>query len=72
MRGVGLGADTFRRDRGREAGPPGAGIELGIGLEQWIPAAYAAIGSIFMMIPILSGEGWFRAFPARNLILLGG
>jgi hypothetical protein len=64
---IGLGSDAFRSDWRRETGPPRAGI----GLEQGIPAAYAAIGAILMMVPIFSGEGWFGAFAASHLILLG-
>src|SRR5579862_9090269 len=50
--------------------PASTGIELGFGVEQWLAATRAHIGSGILGLPILSGEGAFGTGLAGDVILL--
>ena len=62
--GAGLGAIP-------EAGPAGARFKLGIGAEQLVVAADAAIHAAGLVIPVDAGEGPFGAPLAGYRVLLG-
>src|SRR5580700_3225490 len=70
VRGVCLYPDVLRRYRRPKARPPGAGIELGIGLEQGRAAADALVSTVLMIVPMLPGERRLGAFAPRHRILL--
>src|SRR6185437_4690159 len=53
-----------------EARPAGAGLELGVRCEQRLAAADANVGARRMRVPVLTGEGAFGAFLARDAELL--
>src|SRR5205807_7515955 len=55
-----------------EAGPAGAGLELGLGVEERLAAADAAVRAIVVAVPVLAREGSLGARPARDLVLLVG
>src|SRR4030065_2583271 len=59
--GVGARHDIFRFIRLRKTRPPRAGIELGFRIEQCGTAAYAAIDSGIMAIPVRAAESRFGA-----------
>src|SRR5215472_12289651 len=57
---------VLRRDRLPEAWPAGAGIELGAGVKKRRAAADAAIQTLVMLVPVLTGESHLRAVMAGN------
>src|SRR5208337_617491 len=71
MAGIGHFADSLAIDRFPETRPAGAGIELGLGIEQRCAAADATIGPVFMAIPIVTAERRFRSLATRHVELLG-
>src|SRR5664279_5620448 len=56
-------------DRLPEAGPAGAGFELGFRIEQRRATAHAAVDAEVMAIPIFAGEGGLGAALAAHFIL---
>src|SRR5579863_8304563 len=70
MRAVHFRADAFFRHGIEKTGPTGAGIELGIGAEQFRLAADAAVNTVIVQVPILAGEGWLCAFLPCDVELL--
>src|ERR1700681_831305 len=63
--------DILFRQRRPEARPPCARFKLGGRTEQRISAANAAVNTLFVILPMLSGEGEFGAGSASHLKLLG-
>src|SRR5581483_326046 len=53
-----------------EARPAGARLELGLGREERLPAADAAVGARVVVVPVSAGEGPLGALVARDLELL--
>lgn len=49
-----------------EAGVTATGVELGVRVEQFGAAAAAVIGAFLPGVPVISGEGTFRAFQAGD------
>ncbi len=72
MRRIGFDAHFRGVYRSVKAGPAGAGIELRGGVKQLRAAARARIHSLFVVIPVLAGEGRFRTFLPRDGILFRG
>src|SRR5207249_5652747 len=68
---IALGFDEPLIGRLPEAGPAGAGFELGPGIEHWRTAAHAGIDAIFVMVGIDAAEGALGAVLARDLVLFG-
>lgn len=52
--------------------PPRAGVELGVRFEQVGPTADALIEALFVVVPVLSGKGPFRAGLAGDSKLFVG
>jgi hypothetical protein len=69
---IGFGIDVALGDRLVEARPTGAGIELGLRIEQLLPAADARVNALAVVVPVLAGKDRLGAFAAGNLELLGG
>src|SRR5688572_32778208 len=67
-----LGGDVFFRHRRPEARPAGAGVKLGIGAEQLVAAAGAAVHAFVVMVPILAGKSALGALLPADLKLLVG
>src|ERR1051325_11188084 len=65
-----LGLDIVFGNRLPKTRPAGARVELGIGREKLIATAGAPIHSLFMVIPILAGEGSLRALLPADAIML--
>ena len=63
--GVSLGGDIRVRDWRKEAGPASAGLELCVRAEKWQATSSTVIDAMFMIIPVLPGEGAFSAL-CRN------
>lgn len=61
-----------RRQGLAEAGPAGAAVELGVGIEQWRIAAHAAIATRLENSAHWRTVRWFGAFVARDAVLLVG
>src|ERR1035438_2941348 len=57
--GVRYALNILRGDRIPEAGPPGSGVKLGLGAEQRIVTADAAVEAFFVQVPVFSGERHF-------------
>src|SRR4051794_36265626 len=57
-------------DRREEARPSRSRIELGLGAEQRLAAAHAAVEAVIPGVPVRTGEGAFGAVLARHVILL--
>ena len=53
-----------------ETGPTSSRLELGIRVEQWIPADDALIDASFVAIPVLPREGHLSPFVDADVILL--
>src|SRR3990172_5012711 len=68
---VGLGANPVRSDRGGEARPARAGVELGLRVEELVPAARAAVDPVGLRRVVPAGEGPLGALAAADLVLLG-
>jgi len=58
---------VFRRNRDPEAGPAGAGVELGIREEQRRVAADAAVETVIVVLPEAAGAGQFGVGAARDV-----
>jgi hypothetical protein len=87
-RAVGMLAHRDAVERGEKARPAGAGIEFGVGEEQWGAATDAAIGAGALPAPERAGKGAFGAvlvgdvtlrrrqsgapFPRSDLTIRGG
>src|SRR5208337_1451914 len=69
---VGLVLHVLLGDRLPEAGPAGAGVELGRRAEQRVLAADAAEDPLGVQVPVLAGEGALGAGEAGHVKLLGG
>src|SRR3989344_4744913 len=65
-------SDVFLVRRLIETRPAGAGVELGVGAEQFGAAAYAAVHTVFMTVVVGAGKGTLGAFLTRDVILLRG
>src|SRR5262249_2522593 len=63
--------DRFGVEAVRVTWPAGAGIKLGVGGEERLSAANTDVSASLMTVPVLSGEGAFGPFFARDVILLG-
>src|SRR5260370_7284996 len=63
--------DILFRQRRPEARPPCARFKLGGRTEQRISAADAAVNTLFMILPMLAGEGEFGAASPSPLKFLG-
>ena len=64
--GHAMTAIRFRLDgglcrRGIETGPAGSGIIFGLGTEQFLAAAGAAVNAAILAVVVLAGKGLFRA-----------
>jgi hypothetical protein len=68
--GVGFLGDILFGDRRPEARPAGARLEFGIGAEQRVAAAYAAVDPSIVQLVVLAGEGRLGAFLAGDRKLL--
>src|SRR5206468_10317420 len=68
---VGSGLDLVVGDRVPEARPAGAGVELGVGAEELLTAARAAVHAVAVLVPICAREGLLGALVAEHLVLLG-
>ena len=68
---VGAQLDVLEVGRLGEAGPAGAGVELGVGGEQLGAAADAAVHAVVLLVPVGAGEGALGAGLAGHLVLLG-
>ena len=68
--GVGLLGEILFGARHPEARPAGARLEFGIGTEQRVATAYAAVDTSIMQLVVLAGEGWLGAFLAGDRKLL--
>jgi hypothetical protein len=55
-----------------EAGPAGAGVEFGVGIEQRLAAAHAFEHAFSLVVVVLSAEWAFGALQPRDDILLVG
>lgn len=55
--GVGFRAHLRRIQRGGETGPSGTRFKFSGAIEQFRAAAHAAVGAVFVVIPILAREG---------------
>src|SRR5450631_630268 len=64
--------DGLRDSRLVEARPAGTGFELGVRAEQLTPAARAAVGAVFIVMDVRTGERPLRAAPAQHAVLLFG
>src|SRR6266481_5348487 len=71
VRAVGVFAHVLLVGRGVEAGPTGAGIEFGFGIEQRCAAGDALIHPRLVVVPVLAAEGTLGARFARHVVLLG-
>ena len=69
VRRVAVIGDNRRVNGPRKTRPSAAGVELGIGPEQWRVAAYASIDAVFVVIPEFAGKGPFGGGVARDLVL---
>ncbi len=49
-------------------GPATAGIKFGVGFEQRCFTAYALVDAVFVVIPVLAGEGALRTCVSCHLI----
>jgi hypothetical protein len=56
--------------RAIKAGPPTAGIKLGVRLKKGLSAASATIRAFSLGIPVLTGKGALGAFLAQYVVLL--
>src|SRR5262245_17551607 len=65
-----LGLDVLRIGGRREARPAAAGVELGLGIEEHVTAAHAAIRAILVVVPVAAGEGALGPLLARDPVLL--
>src|SRR5262245_7032592 len=65
-----MGAHRLFRRRLVEAGPTGARVELGAGVEQRLAATDAFVHAIVVVVPVLAGEGAFGAVLAGHAVLL--
>src|SRR3954463_6963820 len=72
QRVVGAGLDRGGDGGLGEAGPAGAGVELGRGREQLRAAARTAVHAVLLDVPVLAGERALRTALAQHLVLLGG
>jgi len=64
-------AIRFRLDGGLshgrvETGPAGSGIIFGLGTEQFLAAAGAAVNAAILAVVVLAGKGLFRALRAAD------
>src|SRR5215813_13757479 len=64
--------DRLLAGRLDEARPASTGGELGVGAEQLIPAARAAVGAGALGVEVSPGEGLLGVAPAQHVILLAG
>ena len=55
-----------------EAGPAGAGVELGVGGEKFLVAGGAVVHAVFFVSVIFAAEWCFSAFLAEDFVLLEG
>ncbi len=69
MAAVIMFGDPGGSERGAEAWPAAAGIELVDGREQCFAAANAAISAVIVTIPVFTGEGALSPLFAGNQIL---
>ena len=70
-RAVLLGLDRLAVGWLEEARPPGARVELGVGAEQLLAAAGAAIHTLVLGVPVGAGEGPLGPLLAQHVVLLG-
>ena len=70
MAGVGFGAHGFGIHRRGKTRPTGAGFKLGRAVKQFRAATRAAIGTVFMVVPILPREGRLGTLLASYMVLL--
>jgi hypothetical protein len=68
---VGVLGDVAAVGGSEEAWPSRAGIELRVGAKEQRSATNAVVGSVIVLIPVLSGKGALGATAAGYLILLG-
>ena len=59
-------------NRGPEARPSTAGVELRLGAKELIAAADALVDPLFVVVVVLAGEGPFGTAFARDLVLFAG
>src|SRR5262245_36282666 len=69
MAAVGLRLDGVARHRGVEARPAGAGVELGVRIEERRATPGAHIGSRVVRVPKGSGEGTLGPLLAEHVVL---
>src|SRR5690606_25291670 len=65
-----LGPDGVAADRCPEAGPPRPGVVLGVGVEELVAAAGAAVDAVALEVPVLAGGGALGALLAADVVLL--
>src|SRR5574341_1888995 len=66
-----LGGDRVGGHGLVEAGPAGAGVELGVGGEQGVAAAHERVSAGFFRVVVLARKRPLRAFLAGHVVLLG-
>src|SRR5207248_426081 len=71
-RAVGLLGDVRRLERSREAGPPGAGLELVERAEQRLPRYHVHVDAGPVVVPVLVVERRLRRFVLSHLVLQRG
>src|SRR6266850_7639242 len=69
---IGVLADILLISGSKEAGPAGAGLEFGLGIEQRSATAHAGIHSFFVIVPVLAGEGTLGSGFPHHVVLLSG
>src|ERR1700676_435124 len=70
MAGIGFGAHGFCIHRRGKTRPASSRFKLGSAVKQFGAATRAAIGTVFMVVPILSREGRLGTLLTRYMVLL--
>ena len=70
MGAIFFGDDGSRTNSLPETGPPGTGVEFGIGTKQRDVTADAVVGAAVLKVPVSTSEGSFRTPLASHLELL--
>src|ERR1700757_4182856 len=68
---VAFRTNIFLGNRCPETWPAGSRLELGLGAEQSIVTANAAVHPLLMLVPVPAGEGDFGIGMARDVELIG-
>ena len=64
-----LGLDAMCVGRLKEAGPAGAGLELGVRAEKRLPAADASVDALPLVVPVLAGERALGSLLPHDVVL---